>query len=248
MQNTDNSSRMSTNISGNISKQIEYIAGTRWNMKYNKWLADFYNFKPVIRYHNMSKINWDRILKKFDSTKFGNLYFVTLHPDLTWHNLYYIIQIYMKHNSSFPCYISQHPNITWDIIQDNSDYPWNWDWISRNPNITWDIIQANLDKPWDWEFISCNSSITWDIIQTNPDKPWDWSGISRNSNITWDIIRDNPNKPWDKHCIVQNNKFTVQARISIAKHTLNANRETNYLAKYIQPNYKLIILLLEYGY
>ena len=28
--------------------------------------------------------------------------------------------------------------------------------ISKNPNITWDIIRENLDKPWDWKAISLN--------------------------------------------------------------------------------------------
>ena len=38
-----------------------------------------------------------------------------------------------------------------DIIRENLDKPWDWDYISYNPNITWDFIKENLDKPWDWE-------------------------------------------------------------------------------------------------
>jgi hypothetical protein len=43
-----------------------------------------------------------------------------------------------------------------------------------------DIIRDNPDKPWDWEWISANSNITMDIIRDNPDKPWDWRAISNN--------------------------------------------------------------------
>ena len=40
--------------------------------------------------------------------------------------------------------LSEHQNITWEIIQNNPDKSWNWNAISQNPNITWDIIQNNL--------------------------------------------------------------------------------------------------------
>ena len=47
--------------------------------------------------------------------------------------------------------LSQNPNITCEIIQDNLDKPWDWHYISSNTNLTWEFIQANLDKNWDWE-------------------------------------------------------------------------------------------------
>ena len=53
------------------------------------------------------------------------------------------------------------------FILNNSNKPWDWDYLSENPNITWEIIQANPDKPWDWGFISGNPNITWKIIQFN---------------------------------------------------------------------------------
>jgi hypothetical protein len=31
--------------------------------------------------------------------------------------------------------MSENPNITWDIIQANPDFPWDWDCISQNPNL-----------------------------------------------------------------------------------------------------------------
>ena len=58
----------------------------------------------------------------------------------------------------------------YDLVLLNPDKPWNWEYISENPNITWEIIQANPDKPWNWRHISKNSNITWDIIHSNPDK------------------------------------------------------------------------------
>ena len=66
--------------------------------------------------------------------------------------------------------------------------------ISRNINITWDIIQNNPNKPWNWLGISINPNITWDIIINNPWKRWKWHQISLNPNITMEIIKNNPEK------------------------------------------------------
>ena len=88
-------------------------------------------------------------------------------------------------------------NITWKIIQENPDNPWEWEYISYNQNITPNIIQANPDKPWNWDGISKNPNITWEIIQANPDKDWDWFYISQNPNISCKNIQTNPDKPWD---------------------------------------------------
>ena len=41
--------------------------------------------------------------------------------------------------------VSLNENVTFDIILNNPDKPWNWVNISMNPNITWNIIKDNLD-------------------------------------------------------------------------------------------------------
>ena len=71
-----------------------------------------------------------------------------------------------------------------------------------------------------------------------------WWCISYNPNITWDIIQDNPDKPWSKYNFIYNDKFTAQARISMAKHRVTASRMINYLARYI--HYSLVTVSLEY--
>ena len=77
-------------------------------------------------------------------------------------------------------YLSANPNITWDIVKNNTDKHWKWCWLSANPNITWNIVENNPDKDWDWYWLSANPNITWDILINNPDKDWDWRGISQN--------------------------------------------------------------------
>jgi hypothetical protein len=104
--------------------------------------------------------------------------------------------------------ISQHKNITWDIIKSNPDYPWVWKDVSSNPNITWDIIRDNPEIKWDWKIISRRKNITWDIIRSNSDYPWVWKDVSLNPNITWDIIKSNPQYEWYITDFSGNKNFT----------------------------------------
>ncbi len=80
---------------------------------------------------------------------------------------------------------------------ENPDKPWDYYWLSQNPNITWEIVRDNPDKDWDYTMLSQNPNITWEIVQNNTDKPWDYSLLSQNPNITWDIVQNNPDKHWN---------------------------------------------------
>ena len=57
-------------------------------------------------------------------------------------------------------YISQNPNITWEIVQNNPDKPWKYSMLSQNPNITWKIVRNNSDKSWSYYFLSQNEMKT----------------------------------------------------------------------------------------
>ena len=65
-----------------------------------------------------------------------------------------------------------------DIVNKNSDKPWNWFRLSMNPNITFDHVLKFLDKPWNWYGLSIDPSITFDDVLSNPDKPWNWNLLS----------------------------------------------------------------------
>ena len=191
------------NISDNISSQIEYICGSRWNKEYNKWLVDFCKYSNGFNYHYMAKIKWNREFSKLPEN--CDWAYISSHPNITWD----IIKANPGYQWDWYA-ISSHPNITWDIIQANPDSPWNWRKLACHPNITWDIIQKNPYKPWDWEWVSRNPNITWDIIKANPGYQWDWYAISSHPNITWDIIQANPDKPWHWHKISENPNITLE--------------------------------------
>ena len=133
-----------------------------------------------------------------------------------FHYIYYCrmlrkrhIQEVLSHPKIEFLYLSCNPNITWDIVIENIEKPWNWYRISMNPNITWEIVRGNSELPWDWHGVSVNPNITWEIIRDNSDIPWVWHELSKHPNITWDIIRDNPEKPWVWSHVSLNPNITV---------------------------------------
>ena len=93
-------------------------------------------------------------------------------------------------------YLTNNPNITWDIIQSNPDCDWNLRLLPLNSNITWDIIRSNLDKNWDWGIVSSMDDLPLDFIQANLDKNWDWSYLSLHPNMTLEFVKNNLDKPW----------------------------------------------------
>lgn len=135
-----------------------------------------------------------------------------------------------------------NPHITWDIVNDYPDKPWNlsdlddlnrrrdvvlynpdkkWYWyaLSIVPSVTHETLQDNIDKEWIWYALSRNPNITWDIIKDNLDKPWNWYYLGKNKAITLDIVKDNPNIQWRWSTLSMNPNIlmTPQERSEIVK-------------------------------
>ena len=67
-----------------------------------------------------------------------------------------------------------NPNITWDIVRDNSDKPWNYIQLNYTPN-----------NPNTYSSLSENPNITWDIVKNNPNPnlgvpEWNYEELSLN--------------------------------------------------------------------
>ena len=43
--------------------------------------------------------------------------------------------------------------------------------------MTWDIIRNNLDKPWDYTYLSDNPNISWEIVDEYKDLDWDYYSL-----------------------------------------------------------------------
>jgi hypothetical protein len=42
--------------------------------------------------------------------------------------------------------ISSSKHVTWDIIENNKNLPWDWGYVSLNPNIIFENVKDNMDK------------------------------------------------------------------------------------------------------
>lgn len=89
-------------------------------------------------------------------------------------------------------FLSRNPNITWEIVQANPLFHWDYLGLSENPNITWEIVQANSNEDWSYIALSANPNITWDIIASNPNQRWSLDKFSSNPNVTEQLIREEP--------------------------------------------------------
>ena len=70
------------------------------------------------------------------------------------------------------------------IVQKITYKYWSWYGLSQNPNITWKIIKNNLDKPWDWQYLSYNK-FTSDkqYYKWNYGKNWKWLLLCEQKDI-----------------------------------------------------------------
>ena len=117
-----------------------------------------------------------------NNNEYKNFDFLSKHPLLTW-------SIFLKYSENIKFKwimknISSHPMITWDLVKNNPQFEWNYNYLALNENITWrEIISKNLNKFTDFFYISQNNSITSEDIEENLDLNWDWNQLSKNRNL-----------------------------------------------------------------
>jgi len=99
-----------------------------------------------------------------------------------------------------------------------------------NPNITWDIVQDNLNFNWNYSKLSSNPNITWEIIKNNPEINWDYNYISGNPNINWEIVNKYKNETWDKFQLA-NNSMTDDYNDYVKRRYAK-----DILSKYLNPD------------
>ena len=95
--------------------------------------------------------------------------------------------------------ISQHKNVTVDILRQYSKIPWNYYSLTRD--IDFDLIIENIDLPWDFKYLSTHPDLNNEILKQNIDLDWDFKYISDN---VCDGYKDNivelvllfPDKDW----------------------------------------------------
>lgn len=135
-----------------------------------------------------------------------------------------LINLYPENKWNYKS-LSKNKYITWEIVLENTDKPWDYSKnLLLNPNITFEIIQNNQDLfrfsyyesehyknqfyNSDYEnpyyIYSSNPNLTWDIVLDNPDFKWNYYALSGNKNITWDIYDNNNTHKWNCYILVNN--------------------------------------------
>lgn len=92
---------------------------------------------------------------------------------------------------------------------------WYWPNISTVDNkISCRDIQDNLNFPWDWDHVFCRTNLTSDFIKRFihlvPDNNYFWSKLSENKNITLEILQLHSDKDWCWFSLSINIKLSVQ--------------------------------------
>jgi hypothetical protein len=99
----------------------------------------------------------------------------------------------------------------------NEKYNWQYNYIGCNSKLTWDIIKDNLDLPWDPYNLMQNKNITFEnakeylqyIRKDTTSEKFD-SYIRHNKNMTWDILQNNPFSDRQKKMFASNPNMTLQ--------------------------------------
>ena len=89
--------------------------------------------------------------------------------------------------------LSQHPDLTLDVLKKNSDLAWNFNAMTFLPqfNISW--VKEFPFQFWDWNRLSNMFSI--DVISKNKELFWNWRSITQKMSVH-DMLKY-PDLPWD---------------------------------------------------
>lgn len=84
-----------------------------------------------------------------------------------------------------------------ELFESSKDLNWDYNFLSSCNYITWNMVRNNLNKPWNLDKISRNKIVTIDIVLDNPFLRWNWTELTLNENMTFDVIKNNSRCPWD---------------------------------------------------
>jgi hypothetical protein len=107
--------------------------------------------------------------------------------------------------------LSCNKNMTFDIINENSNFPWCWNIISSR-QLTWDIIDKYPNIKWQYDILSENISLTniLELVQKYDNKLWNYDILSANPNISLEEILNNPEYKWNYNNILLNPLITLK--------------------------------------
>lgn len=110
--------------------------------------------------------------------------------------------------------------------------------LSENENLTLEIVKENLDKNWNYNYLLMNKSFMWEDIQyiyeyQNMNDTFSDTYISLNPNITMDIVINNPQHNWEYIFIIQNKNIKLE---DIKKYLSIFEKKNNFIIDFLSLN------------
>lgn len=96
--------------------------------------------------------------------------------------------------------LSDHPDLTIDLIRKHPKENWDWESIQIHPNLTLEWLVSFPDAPWSWTTMHYVKSFEPYWLCLFSHKPWDWYHLHNDENFdfSWVEQSPNPNWNWDK--------------------------------------------------
>lgn len=115
-------------------------------------------------------------------------------------------------------YLSDHEDLTINIVKEYPDAPWEWEtiqehdnfslnWLISFPYAQWNWKSMHLadafdpywlcifqDKPWNWEHLHKSKQFDFSWIEYAPHADWNWDKLSEMTTI--ELLQKKPNYPW----------------------------------------------------
>lgn len=68
---------------------------------------------------------------------------------------------------------------------------------SVSTKISWEVFNEYTNLPWDYDKLSTNLNIPIEYIFNNPDKQWNYNRVSNRKDLTWRHVVNHPEIPWN---------------------------------------------------
>ena len=89
--------------------------------------------------------------------------------------------------------LSNHPDLTLEILQKYSNKAWGFHSLHNHPNFSFEWVEAFIDRYWDWNKLSVKATIR-DLVRW-PQFSWNWSLVT--DRVHYTEIMKYPDLPWD---------------------------------------------------
>lgn len=94
-----------------------------------------------------------------------------------------------------------------EIFESDKGLSWDYEFLSSCNYITWNIVRNNLNKPWNLKKISGNKIIKIEDVLDSQFLRWDWDELTLNENMTFEVIKSYPTQPWNMTILEQKLTF-----------------------------------------